>query len=156
MLEKTNSHGYVVREDGQVTAPSRRVLRPSLQRNGRLTVGCKQDEKWVTRYVHQLVCEAFHGPRPEGMVTRHLDGDPLNNHASNLKWGTQLENETDKDLHGRRPINEQHKRSKLTSGQVEELRWAARWGKSYADLGRQYGISAEHASRIVKRTRRTR
>lgn len=119
-------------------------------------MGCKQDGKWVTRYVHQLVCEAFHGPRPPGLMTRHLDGDPLNNHASNLKWGTQIENEADKDRHGRRPINEGHKRAKLTVAQVNTLRLLANAGLSYAELGRQYKISAEHASRIVKRTRRTR
>src|SRR5215469_16278930 len=34
--------------------------------------------------VHQLVALAFHGPRPEGMEARHLDGNPLHNCAHNL------------------------------------------------------------------------
>lgn len=43
--------------------------------------------------VHRLVCEAFHGPAPfDGAVVIHLDEDATNNHASNLKWGTQKEN----------------------------------------------------------------
>lgn len=42
--------------------------------------------------VHRLVCEAFHGPRPEGLVTLHLDGDPTNNRSENLAWGTQSKN----------------------------------------------------------------
>lgn len=44
------------------------------------------------RLVHQLVLEAFGGPRPEGMIARHLDDNPDNNHASNLAWGTYSDN----------------------------------------------------------------
>lgn len=43
--------------------------------------------------VHQLVCEAFHGPKPfPRAVVMHLDEDGLNNRPENLKWGTQKEN----------------------------------------------------------------
>lgn len=43
--------------------------------------------------VHQLVCEAFHGPKPfPGAVVIHLDENALNNRPENLKWGTQKEN----------------------------------------------------------------
>ena len=36
--------------------------------------------------VHQLVCEAFHGPRPEGMTdVLHLAEDGLNNRPANLR-----------------------------------------------------------------------
>lgn len=45
------------------------------------------------RKVHQLVCEAFHGPKPfDGAVVMHLDENALNNRPENLKWGTQKEN----------------------------------------------------------------
>lgn len=42
--------------------------------------------------VHQLVCEAFNGKRPDGFVCMHLDEDYTNNKPDNLKWGTQKEN----------------------------------------------------------------
>ena len=43
--------------------------------------------------IHRLVCEAFHGPAPDGKpVVIHLDEDGTNNAPSNLKWGTQKEN----------------------------------------------------------------
>lgn len=51
------------------------------------------------RWVHRLVCEAFHGAQP-GRQVRHLDGDSLNNCADNLSWGTQSDNEFDKVRHG--------------------------------------------------------
>jgi len=43
---------------------------------------------------------AFHGEKPDGYEARHLDGDKLNNHPSNLAWGTHSENECDKMKHG--------------------------------------------------------
>ena len=46
-------------------------------------------------YTHKLVCEAWHGPRPEGMQCRHLDGNPLNCTPENLRWGTPRENSQD-------------------------------------------------------------
>jgi hypothetical protein len=56
----------------------------------------------VTRSVHHLVLELFVGPRPPGMECRHLDGNPQNNHRSNLAWGTSKENVADQYLHGTR------------------------------------------------------
>lgn len=45
------------------------------------------------RKVHQLVCEAFHGPKPfDAAVVIHKDENALNNRPENLKWGTQKEN----------------------------------------------------------------
>lgn len=43
-------------------------------------------------YVHDLICTAFHGPRPEGMIVGHGDNNRFNNRPINLKWITQSEN----------------------------------------------------------------
>jgi hypothetical protein len=51
--------------------------------------------KWKkkTQKVHQLVCDAFNGPKPfPEAVVMHDDEDSSNNVPSNLKWGTQKEN----------------------------------------------------------------
>lgn len=50
--------------------------------------------------IHRLVAEAFHGPCPVNQECRHLDGNPLNNVSSNLKWGTKKENAQDRMAHG--------------------------------------------------------
>lgn len=43
--------------------------------------------------VHRLVCEAFHGPAPEGKnVVIHINENPHDTRPQNLKWGTQKEN----------------------------------------------------------------
>jgi len=50
--------------------------------------------------VHRLVARAFYGPRPEGLVVRHLDGNPQNNCLENLTYGTHSENLLDQVRHG--------------------------------------------------------
>jgi hypothetical protein len=63
---------------------------------GRRRVGARKECT-----IHSLVCEAFHGPKPSPKhEVRHLDGDPLNNTASNLRWGTASENRHDSVRHG--------------------------------------------------------
>jgi hypothetical protein len=51
-------------------------------------------------FAHRAVLEAFVGPRPDRHICRHKDGNPSNNHVSNLEWGTYRQNEADKILHG--------------------------------------------------------
>lgn len=63
-------------------------------------VGPTRDGKQRATPVHVLVALAFHGPRPEGMEVRHLDGTRTNNRPENLAWGTHSENMQDKVAHG--------------------------------------------------------
>jgi hypothetical protein len=50
--------------------------------------------------VHCIVAEAFIGPRPAGAEIRHLDGNPWNCAADNLRYGTKSENGLDTVRHG--------------------------------------------------------
>ena len=72
-----------------------RVVVAPVAKNGYRYAFLTQDGKRVGRTVHQLVCLAFHGPRPDGMQVRHLDGNKLNNHLDNLLYGTPSENSYD-------------------------------------------------------------
>lgn len=51
-------------------------------------------------YIHTLVAQVFIGPRPDGLVVRHLDGNRYNNHVSNLAYGTNSQNVADAVKHG--------------------------------------------------------
>lgn len=63
----------------------------------------------VTKTVHSMVLEAFDRPRPQGYVTRHLNGVRDDNRRENLAWGTPTENNLDKRLHGTdRQVNKTH------------------------------------------------
>lgn len=54
--------------------------------------------------VHRLVAGAFLPPAGTGQdQVRHLNGDPMDNRATNLAWGTASENASDKIVHGTNP-----------------------------------------------------
>jgi hypothetical protein len=76
------------------------ILRASTDSAGRKNVRLNRDGKRLPRRVHVLVAEAFIGPRPDGMVARHLDDDPANNNVSNIAWGTYSDNARDCVLNG--------------------------------------------------------
>lgn len=63
----------------------------SLEKDGRMIFNNRTRK--FKRRVHLLVCETFHGIKPHNdSVVMHLDDNPSNNKAENLKWGTQKEN----------------------------------------------------------------
>jgi hypothetical protein len=49
--------------------------------------------------LHTVVATAFHGPCPQGLECRHLNGDSRDHRASNLCWGTPGENKRDSVAH---------------------------------------------------------
>lgn len=63
----------------------------------------RPDGKRYRDYLHQWVLWAFTGPRPEGLVARHLNDKPTDNRAVNLVWGTKRENHLDMRRNGIRP-----------------------------------------------------
>lgn len=80
-----------------------RLLKGYISSHGYPTVGLCTPSRHRTPYkrsIHVLVMEAFVGPRPEGLVIRHLDGDGMNNNLSNLAYGTPSENQFDQVAHG--------------------------------------------------------
>jgi hypothetical protein len=99
-------------------------------------------------YVHRLVCEAFHGPQPDGCEVAHGDNDRANAAASNLRWATRYENVWDKDRHGTMLRGESNPFSKLTEENVEAIRADRRTAKV---IGNQYGISASWVGAIKSR-----
>lgn len=69
--------------------------------SGRPTITLHSPGRRITRSVHQLVLEAFMGPRPPGKEALHWDDDRTNNQLSNLRWGTRSENLHDLIRNGR-------------------------------------------------------
>lgn len=96
---------YFITEDGHIFR----------QRNGRMRELAQHPDKdgymCVLVYValgrrrhlrvHRALLETFVGPRPHGMVTRHLDDVKRHNYLGNLCWGTVAENSADAMKHGK-------------------------------------------------------
>jgi hypothetical protein len=150
--------GYEVSEDGDVRHTSRKATRPAgyvlkgcVQRDGyriyKLTVfGFKRIYK-----AHRLVCEAFHGRPPnERMEVAHFDGNPANNHYTNLRWASRQENDRDRVAHGTDPRGERNPRAILDWSKVREIR-ARYTGKrgQMAELAAEYGLTRGGMAQVV-------
>jgi hypothetical protein len=85
---------------GVLTVRGRILAQHAHPRTGYVHVSLNRNNRRHVFRVHSLVMLAFVGERPEGLETRHLDGNKTNNALSNLQWGTPGENALDKVRHG--------------------------------------------------------
>lgn len=101
--------------------------------------------------IHRLVLTTFKGHRSSSFDCRHLDGNRSNNKLSNLAWGTRLENEADKRLHGRVSEGSRNGHAKLTESQVIDIRKRYKSGATKRELYTEYGMSRRAVSSILLR-----
>jgi len=94
---------------------------------------------------HTLVMTAFISPRPDGMECCHNDGNPFNNHISNLRWDTASSNQADRVRHGTSNRGERCGSAKLTELQVIAIRNDNRLQRIIA---KEYGVRESQISRI--------
>lgn len=129
---------YQINRNGVVLGKSGARLKTFPDSRGYPRFNTYVDGVWQQVGVHAKVCEAFHGPRPEGHHAAHLDGNPANCSADNLAWKLPVDNEADKDLHGTRMWGERHHQAKLTEAAVRDIRSSAEPLKVLAD---RYGVT---------------
>jgi hypothetical protein len=119
------------------------ILAAPLNNSGRPEVSLYDpDGNFHHGLVHQLVAEAF-VPNPDRKPwVCHRDGDPLNNHHSNLYWGTASENAQDKVRHGRQPSTARGRKSRVSMEQAREIRakYTGAWGEQ-TRLAAEYGMT---------------
>ncbi len=126
-----------------------RVLKGGYDR-GRLTVALSKRRKARSFHIHILVALTFLGPRPDGRVVAHNDGNPMNNRLSNLRYATQRENYQDSVRHGTAYIGTRNWKSKLTEPLVLAIRAAC---GEQASIAKKYGIAQCTVSQIKARLR---
>lgn len=144
-IEPRTLRRFTVHADGTIYGPSGKQLSP-FPVKGYLRVTSYVAGKYVAEPVHRLVCEAFHGPAPEGKTeVAHINGDPMDNRADNLRWTDRVGNEADKVAHGTAPVGERHGMSKLTAEQVEQIKTMP---GSSTEVAAVFGVSGANVRRI--------
>ena len=138
-LYEVSNHGRVRKKDKQLTFHKRSKGYPA--------VWIKEAKR--SFMVHRLVMQAFVGECPKGMEVRHLDGNPVNSHLSNLAYGTTAQNQQDRKQHGTDNAGTRHGMSKITEDIVREIRHAWSFGFTQQSIADYFGLSNSHISNIV-------
>jgi hypothetical protein len=87
------------------------------------------------RFAHQMVAEAFLGPRPDGQEVRHKNGDRSNPSLFNIEYGTRAQNIADCKIHGTFRNGAAH----LTEEIVRQI--TARPEQTAASLATEFNVS---------------
>ena len=103
--------------------------------------------------VQWLVATAFIGPRPEGLIVCHNDGDKKNNRKENVRYDTPAENTQDLKAHGTACLGERNGCAKITHKDVESIRRRYEKGELQREIAEDYGVKQTQISRIVRKTR---
>jgi hypothetical protein len=82
---KANGAPYMMSVKGK-------ILSPVLNTGGYPMASLARSDRLRKMPVHVAVLLAFVGARPDGLVTRHLNGNRQDNRLENLAYGTQSEN----------------------------------------------------------------
>lgn len=133
---------YYVSESGDVYKQAKRPLKQQKNCMGYMMFDVCTPKR-VKLTTHRAVAMAWCPGYEPHLCVNHKDGVPLNNHASNLEWVTPSEN-------ARHAITTGLRKRKLTKEQVCELKQKALAGASAKALAVEYGVSREHASRIIR------
>lgn len=104
--------GYHVSSLGRVKGRKGGVIKPFINRDGyevyTFHLGSRPGERFK-RSAHTLVCTIFNGDKPaDKQHCAHIDGDKLNNRATNLRWATAKENAADSMRLGRYKTGDDH------------------------------------------------
>lgn len=152
-----NFPDYEVSERGDVRrlTPAKgavvgKVMTPYVREDGYCMFILRRDEKSFHKKAHQLVAEAFIGPKPfDGAEVCHIDGSRCNDHYSNLRWGTSADNKADMVLHGTRRVGSRHHNAKFTEADIAEMFRLRREGMLQREIGERFGMRQADVSRIL-------
>jgi hypothetical protein len=143
-----------LRNSGQKCGDNR-INRNCDNGHGRLCVGLSIGRrKRKTFRVHRLVCLAFHGQAPAGKnEVNHIDGNPKNNHFTNLEWCSRSENMRHAVKLGLANPNkgEDHYCARLSASDIPVIREMMDAGFPAEHVGAMWGITGRHVADIHRR-----
>ena len=155
----TDWPAYRVGEDGSIWTRYRtgrggrlglkwRAMNPSPDKDGYRVVRLYGERgAWKQLRVSILVCAAFNGPCPAGLECRHMNGKCSDDAASNLQWGTSVENKSDMKRHGTQPLGQRHHNATLTDAQVAAIR-ALKGKRLQREVAVEFGTTQGYVSEL--------
>ena len=150
---EVSEYGHVRRRlsGGSPIGKVGRVLRPNAWgRYRHVYLHGRAGRRHVT--VHRLVALSFVGKPPsKHHQVAHNDGNPENNHYSNLRWATAAENCADELRHGTALRGEEVGISRFTERTISQIRALASKGVPQALIAEVFATSQSHIGRIVRR-----
>ncbi len=137
----------VMRSNGVKNSVQQRILKSSNSKDQPyLLVGLyKTGSKSKSFCVHSLVAIAFLGPKPDGMLVRHINGDKTDNRLKNITYGTYQENALDMHSHGTMSF------ARMNAEMVIEARKRSSLGESYVSISRSMGVKVSTIMAAIKR-----
>lgn len=128
-----------------------RVLRIRIDpKTGSVRASLWRDGKGSTVLVSRLVLRAFIGPCPAGMEACHNNGQPHENHLTNLRWDTHANNIADKKAHGTERYGESHYSTRLGDDVIELVFKLREQGWLQREIAHHIGTTQSHVSHILK------
>ena len=150
---------YQVSNEGNVRSVNRVVIGRSFRgrilkvtvTTGYPVVTLSKPDKKQQVYVHDLVCAAFLGPKPEVLEVCHNDGNPFNPRLENLRYDTRSANSQDRFRHNTvaRLRGIKHPSAKLSVEEAETIRMMSGI-ISNRGQARMYGVSHTTISGVVR------
>ena len=145
------ARSYAGNGRGRLTKP--KMLKGQITKLGYYSYQLRFNKKRKNKFAHHLVLETFISDKPNGLQCAHLDGNPLNNKLSNLKWCSQSENQKHRVLHKTDMRGEKHIKSKLTKKDVFAIRRDhKRYVVTYRMLAKKYGVSKSLIDKVICKT----
>ena len=84
---------YLISKEGNVySAKSKKILKPTKNEKGYLSIELRKDGKRKRVKIHRLVAEIFIPNTYGRKEINHIDGNKENNCVENLEWSTRSEN----------------------------------------------------------------
>lgn len=141
---------YEVSSEGRVrNTRTGRELRQSMHKSGYMQLQLWKQQSFKTCMVHVLVCEAFHGARPDGdYEAAHLNGRRVENNKGNLAWKTPKENIADRELHGMTARGQRNGKTRYAPELIVRVRQLRRDGKTCVAVAAETGISSGYVHRL--------
>jgi len=142
---------YMVSDLGRVkmtankASRKERVLKPLIQGSGYYRVALYSNKKPYFKSIHRLVASHFIKNPNDKEQVNHLDGNKINNAASNLEWCTYRENLDHAVKNRLSSCGERNGRAKLSYTDVDNIRSSKSTSK---DLASHYGVHKSTIDRI--------